>query len=473
MFSKKNISIFILGAVFMIAGIATGSDTDQGPYTDPLDPTPYRLRGAQLGQRTVPVAAGTEFNPAISVIVDFLYGHFTEDLDDPPGFGMGHDHGHGHGHDHGHGIDEGFQLREVELTFTGTVDPYFDAMAMLGFSDHDVEVEEAFITSRMLPWGLQVKAGKFFSDVGYINKQHMHDWLFADAPWMREYLFGDEGLNEVGIQLSWLPPTDTYLRFGAEILQGESEGVANYIGPGRHEIVAMRPDDAGAPERVRWRASDGLREKEGPRLFTGFAKMAPDIGMNHALQLGVFGGYSRAFQQSDAHSSGRLETWDGDAWFGGLDAVYKYDGQGMLGHRNFVLQAEYMRRWLDLDYRSQQFADGSTLVTTDANTQSWEQDGLYVQGVYGIAPRWNVGLRFDALGLVNDGYEGRGTPESFGTSYRYTGQVSYAPTEFSRLRLQAGYTDLAHDDHDHDHADSWMIALQYNISLGVHGAHAF
>ncbi len=465
----KYLGSAVLAAIVLLQGTVKGSERD-GPASDPLDPTPYRLRSAQIGQRDLPTATGTEFNPAISVIVDFTYAHITEELDDPPGFDLG-GHSHSHGHEHGHGIEEGFQLREVELTFTGTVDPYFDAMAMLGFSDHGVEIEEAFITTRMLPWGLQLKAGKFLSDVGYINKQHMHDWLFADAPWMREHLFGEEGLNEIGVQLSWLPPLDTYLRLGAEVLQGESEGVANYIGPGRHEIVTLLPDTAGAPERNRWRADNGLSEKEGPRLFTGFAKMAPDIGMSHALQFGVFGGYSRAFQQEETHSSGRLETWDGDTWFGGVDAVYKYDGQGAMGHRNFVLQAEYMQRRLSLDYRSQQFADASNFVTTDANKQTWTQDGLYVQGVYGFAPRWNAGLRFDALGLTNDGYEGRGTPESFDASYRYTGQVSYAPTEFSRLRLQTSYTNMASDGHDH--SDSWMIALQYNISLGVHGAHAF
>ncbi len=468
--SFKRFGFAALAAALLLQAHA---DTEErtGPVSDPLDPTPYRMGAAQLGDRLLPTATGTEFNPAISVIVDFTYAHITDELDDPPGFDLG-GHSHAHGHDHGHGIEEGFQLREVELTFTGTVDPYFDAMAMLGFSDHGVEVEEAFITSRMLPGGLQLKAGKFFSDVGYINKQHMHDWLFIDAPWMREHLFGEEGLNEMGVQLSWLPPTETYVRLGAEVFQGESEGVANYIGPGRHQIVTHLPGPGGAPERVRWRADNGLSEAEGPRLFTAFAKMAPDIGFNHALKLGVFGGYSRAYQQAEAHSSGRLETWDGDAWFGGLDAVYKYDGQGMLGHRNLVLQAEYMQRHLNLDYRSQQFESFSSLVTTDFNKQNWKQDGLYVQGVYGIAPRWNVGLRLDALGLlVNDGYEGRGTTEDFGTSYRYTGQISYAPTEFSRLRMQSSYTRLADDDHGRD--DSWMIALQYNISLGVHGAHAF
>ena len=468
MHSKLFISLLTAGV------LSTGAivNAQTGPASDPLDPVPARMRAMQVTERKAPVATGTEFNPAISVILDAAYVYLSDELEVPPGFVIGE---HAHGHDEDHGLEEGFQLREVELTFTGTVDPYFDAMAMIGLSDHGAEIEEAFITSRMLPYGLQVKVGKFFSDVGYINKQHMHDWLFFDQPWMREFMFGDHGLNEIGLQLSWLPPTDTYIRLGGEILQGESEGIANYIGPGQHEIVTMLPGGDNTPQRNRWRADDGLSDKDGPRLFTGFAKIAPDIGMNHAVQFGTFGGYSRSYQQEEAHSSGRLETWDGDAWFAGADFVYKYNGQGAQGHRNFSLQAEYIYRELSLDYKSQQFTGFSTLVTTDANKQRWKQDGLYVQAVYGFAPRWNAGLRGDIVGITNDGYEDRGTPEDFGTSYRLTGQVSFAPSEFSRVRLQASYMEMAEDDHDddHGHQDAWMIALQYNISLGVHGAHAF
>ncbi len=462
-----------VGKLALAIGIAL-APVLKSPAESPVGPIPAHRQPASMGQRIQAITTGREFNPAMSVILDFTYAYSTEEAEEPAGFELG-EHSHGHGHDHDHGIADGFNLRELELTFTGTVDPYFDAMAMVTMSGHDIEVEEAHITTRMLPAGFQIKAGQFLSDVGYINKKHLHDWLFADQPWMREFLFGDEGLNEKGIQLSWLPPTPLYTRLGVEVLEGESPGVAAYEGPGRHQIVSLTPGPGGAPTRNRWRAPDGLRERDGPRLFTGFAKFAPDIGLNSALQFGAFGGYSRAYQAKEAHSSGRLETWDGDAWFAGADIVYKYDGQGVMGHRNLVLQAEYMFRQLDLDYQSREFVNFSTLAATDANRQRWKQDGLYVQGVYGFAPRWTAGLRADVMGLVNDGYAGRGVPERFGTSYRWTGQLSYAPTEFSRIRLQAGYADPAHDDNGngHDHHEAWMFVLQYNVSLGAHGAHAF
>ena len=452
----------------------------RGPQRDPLDPAPARTRALQLGGDAA-VTSGTAFNPAISVILDGTYGYFSSDIDEPPGFDFGHSHGHSHGHGgHGHGVEEGFNLREAELTFTGSVDPYFDMMVMASITASDIELEEAYITTSSLPAGLQVKAGKFLSDVGYINKQHIHDWYFVDQPWMRELMFGDEGLNEVGVQLSWLAPLPTYTRFGVEVLEGTSSGVANFVGDGRHEMVTVLPGEDNQPVRNRWRAHKNLNDKNGPRLFTGFVKWAPDLGFDHAMQLGAFGGYSRIWQNEEGHSSGRLETWDGDSRFIGADLVYKYGRGGLMGHGNFVLQAEYVLRELDVEYQSRQFTNFSTLALTgpaddpDQRDQRWRQDAFYLQGVYGFAPRWNAGLRVDGVGLTNRAFDDgrdsmgrRGMRDDVGASWRYSGQVTFAPTEFSRLRGQISYNDL-----DDGHS-AWQFLLQYNMSLGVHGAHAF
>jgi len=71
------------------------------------------------------VMGGNEFNPAISVILDGIYGNFSRESEAPAGFGEGHEEENGdHGHDeHGHGVEEGFQLRETELAISGAIDP--------------------------------------------------------------------------------------------------------------------------------------------------------------------------------------------------------------------------------------------------------------------------------------------------------------------------------------------------------------
>ena len=457
----KIIAAGLFSALFSPGAAGAGFETPQqlSPVRRQGDATAFRTGGDS------PVGAGTLFNPEISAILDFTYGYFEEGIGEPEGYELAHCHDH----DHDHGISEGFALREAEITMAGALDPYFDMMLMLAVSSHDIELEEGYITSRSLPAGFALKLGKFMSDTGYINKMHPHDWLFIDQPWMNEYLMGEEGLTETGVQLTWMPPTASYTRLGVEILEGKTEGVANYVGEKNHTVVTILPKDPGtddSPERNRWRADMGFEDVKSPRLYTGFLKWGPDIGFDHALQLGLWGGWGRAFQAEDAHSTGRLETWEGESLLGGVDLVYKYNGQGVMGHRNLLLQGEYMYRQLDLEYKNRNFSDFSTLEILDEKEQLWQQDGLYLQGVYGFAPRWNAGLRFDMLGLTNRSYDESESLDD-DPSMRYTGQVSFAPTEFSRFRLQAAYDDPYGEE------SGWKFALQYNVSLGVHGAHTF
>ena len=459
--------------VLLASPVYAQSEAGQATTTmhrDPLDRVGTRAAGLRLSEAGQP---NTAFNPAISVILDGAYfNDFNHDVGSPEGFGGGHDHAHGH--DDG---ETGFSLREAEVTFSASVDNYLDAMVVLAGSEHGFEVEEAYITTRSLPAGLQVKAGRFLSDIGYLNKQHPHDWDFFDRPMVNEYLFGDHGLQETGAQLSWVPATDSYMRFGIEALQGQTHGIAAYQGSSNHTILGFDgdPGDEG-PTRLRWRADNGLSDVSGPRLWTGFVKFAPDLGFDNAVQFGLSYGQSRAWQDMEAHSSGRLETWDGDAWFWGADVIFRHDAGQAFGHGSWSLQAEYFYRNIDADYASRSFTDSSTLVPTvsggaaDLFSGTAKQDGLYVQGVYGFAPRWQFGLRAEALGLTNDSLEpirSSNSFESFHESNRYSGAVTFRPTEFSYFRTQLNYNDF-----DHGHS-GWTMALQFNISLGVHGAHQF
>jgi len=460
--------------VLLASPVYAQSGSDQSTtvmHRDPLDRVGTRTAGLRLGQAGQP---NTAFNPAISVILDGAYfNDFKHEVGSPEGFGGGHDHSHGHGH----GIETGFSLREAEITFSASVDNYLDALLVLSADSHGIEVEEAYITTRSLPAGLQIKAGKFLSDIGYMNKQHPHDWDFFDRPMVNEYLFGDHGLQESGAQLSWVPATENYMRLGLELLQGQSSGIAAYQGSSNHTVLSYdgNPSVQG-PIRQRWQANNGLSDVTGPRLWTGFVKFAPDLGFDNAVQFGLSYGQSRAWQDLETHSTGRLETWDGDAWFWGTDVIFRHDAGQAFGHGSWSLQAEYFYRNIDADYTSRTFANSNTLVPTTAGgmadlfSGTAKQDGLYVQGVYGIAPRWQLGLRAEAVGLTNKSLEpirATNSFESFHESRRYSAAATFRPSEFSYLRTQVNYNDFAHGH------SRWTMALQFNISLGVHGAHQF
>ena len=400
------------------------------------------------------VTSGTAFNPKLSVILDGNYyhddadGEGTEVLGEAFRAGAGHGHAAaGGGHAHG-GADNGFNFREAEIWAGATVDPYFDASATLAVaSDGDVELEEAFAQTRFLPAGLRVKAGKFFSDIGYINRQHPHEWDFTDQNLVHQNLFGNN-LGDIGAQLTWLPKLPFYTLLGFEAFQGDQE-----------RFGALVED---ADEREELNLSD---EDDGPRLFTGFVKVAPDLGYNHALQLGASVAHSTQSQligEIDEEEAG----FEGDQTLWGLDLVYKYDSPRSHGAGDFVIQSEYLYDQKDLTLKA--FEDDPSLVGGD---REFTTDGWYVQGWYGIAPRWQLGLRYDVLGLTNEA-EGVGGNEEFDESDRWTLALTYRPSEFSLVRLNAATADIVTSE-EGDRDDLAYIYLQYILSLGSHGAHKF
>lgn len=413
------------------------------------------------------VTSGSAFNPQISVILDGNY--YNDDVDGEGtellGMADGIHHVHGHDDDHGHGghshggAEEGFNFRSAEIAFSASVDHYFDATALMVVdSDGEVDLEEAYFKTRSLPYGLKVKAGKFLSDIGYINNQHMHEWDFTDQNLAYLNLLGDHGLRDTGVQVTWLPDWEHYTLFGFEAFQGDQEKLGALA---EDDAIEEAADEAGVDEDAL-----GLDdEDEGPRLYTAFVKYAPDLGYDHALQLGAWGGY--ADQHQEIHEEPVIHALQGDAWMWGLDAVYKYDGGGAYGKGDFKLQGEYIWQRKDLDVVFHE--TNPAMIGQD---REFTQDGFYLQGLYGFAPRWQAGLRYDVTGWTNERRSDDNSAADFDwdESDRWTAALTWTPTEYSELRLQYSKADITIDG---DSNDFDYMYLQYEMSLGSHGAHKF
>lgn len=385
------------------------------------------------------------FNPDISAIVDMFY--YDENSDEGMSHvageiaGFGHTEAEGEEHDHGHshGPENGFNLRHLELQFSGTVDPYFKATAIAAVDLESAEMEVAEIETTGLPLGLKVKGGKFFSDFGYINAQHAHEWDFTDQPLIYQLTLGSHGLNDIGLQLSWLAPTPFFLLAGVEAFQGNNEEAFAYHGDGE------------------------LPEDDGPRVGVGWLKIGPNLPGNHGLQFGTFAA-TGTHQEEHAEEDGE-ESFDGDTSFWGADAVYKYNASRPYGQGDVTVQAEYFSRKKDLD-----------LVAAEAepelvgNSKIDNQDGYYVQATYGFAPRWRAGLRWEQVGLTNDTEEPDGSREDFDPSDRASAMLDFTPSHFSRLRLQVNQGSYATEE---DTEDVTEVYVQWLVSLGAHGAHKF
>ena len=353
------------------------------------------------------------------------------------------------------GVDgpaEGFNLGESELGIFSTVDPYLDAYANISFSADAVGVEEAAFVTRALPAGWQLRGGKFLSGFGYQNGKHAHAWDFTDQNLAYSALVGGEGLKDTGLQVTWLPPLDTYLQLGAEVLQGDQEkfGAATDL----QEVA----DTLAVPL-----AALPPLDRHGPQLFIAFAKVAPDIGAANALQLGVSYATHRSQQEVQASGSDLLYA-DGDAGLLGLEAIWKRTATGNYGVGSARVQAEYLRLEKNLDIVF------DTVAADVGKTVTGTQDGFYIQGVYGFAPRWEGGLRYDATGMTND-VATAGTTAGLGNSSRLSAEFPFRPSEFSYLRLQ--FSEASVVDASGTQNDFSQLMIQYNLSLGAHGAHAF
>ncbi|EKF75866.1 phosphate-selective porin O and P [Alcanivorax hongdengensis A-11-3] len=398
------------------------------------------------------------FNPAISVILGGLYYH-----DDAQGEGMEridemdnafHSHGGSEEHDHGD-LSRGFNLGESEITMSGSVDSYFDARLTASITGSgDLDLEEAWIRSQALPAGLQIKAGRFLSAIGYHNERHSHQWNFADQNLAYRSLFGEESLGGDGVQVSWLAPTATFLQLGLEATQGDNlEGVGGTI-----DADSVAEDIGGGVT-----ADDlGLATQDGPQLGVFYARLAPDLGARHALQLGLSVAHHRHSQAYHDEGTEQFVT-EGDSDVYGLQAVFKRFATGNYGLGAATVQGEYFHAETDQEavYHSNPAELGLPLTA--------RQDAGYLSASYGFAPRWQVSARYAAAGINGQVKEGD-DKEDIGISYQNSLALTWYATEFSKVRLQFNRNDIDGEDG----RDTYnQVFLQYNLSLGAHGAHSF
>jgi hypothetical protein len=371
------------------------------------------------------------FNPSISLILSGLY---TGTSRDPATYSIG---GFPLPPDAEIGpVRRGFSLAETELGFAASIDPWFQGAANLTFAaDNSVSVEEAYVQTTALGNGLSLKAGRFFSNVGYLNPQHSHTWDFVDNPLAYQAMLGTQ-YGDDGVRLTWLAPTERLLEFTAELGRGRTfpGGDNNRNGAGMASFSVHTGDDIG--DSHSWRA--GLSFLSAKADDQALALM--DAAGNPAA--GAF--------------SGSTNVWL-------LDGVWKWAPNGNATRTNFKLQGEYL-------YSTR----SGTLVYEPASLASSGsyrvgQSGWYVQGVYQFMPRWRVGLRTERLDPGNPDY-GANTGLIATTDYRprkNTLMFDFNPSEFSRIRLQ-----FAQDRARESGTDN-QVFLQYQMSLGAHGAHSY
>ncbi|MBW8182767.1 hypothetical protein [Shewanella nanhaiensis] len=372
-------------------------------------------------------------NPAISAVLDGYYQNTERPMAERvEGFGLGH----------------------TELALSANVDDMFygklTAVVEIHEGETELGIEEAFIQTLAMPGGFSIRAGRFLSDVGYLNNQHVHTDAFSDRPAAYRAFLGSHYFDD-GVRFNYVAPTDLYWAMGVEAFKGDS-----------------------------MRAADEHNEREYEELgvYTAYTKFGGDIGANGSWQAGLSymrneNGRMTADEHDDheeeesghdhGHEHSHSAQYTGENTYI-ADFVYKWAPNGNYKYQHLTLSGEYFKvtDFTPLEEHGHDEHDHEHEVGQGVD----DQQGWYLSGVYQFSPNWSAGLRYgevETQEMHGDHFDPQKLKET---------EVSLAwhHSHFSTVRLQ--YTNQKGTNFDGIEDDN-VITLQYVMTLGAHGAHQF
>ena len=164
-------------------------------------------------------------NPNISFGMDFFGGVSTSDassISEPSDLGYG---------------NNGFFLREAQLSLVAPLDPFTRGKAFIAASSEGFVVDEVYMEWLNLPLNMNLKAGVFKSEFGFLNRFHDHALPQFDRPRVLVNMFGTGGLGGAGLASNFLlPPViahasslDISVVYGSNPQSFSSESEAGFV----------------------------------------------------------------------------------------------------------------------------------------------------------------------------------------------------------------------------------------------------
>ena len=319
----------------------------------------------------------------------------------------------------------GFVPGHNEISFGAPIDDVFNGRLTAVIEDHEGEteigLEEAFVQTTGLGYGLSAKAGRFLSSIGYLNNQHTHADSFSTRPVVYRALLGSHYFDD-GVQLALTLPTELYWRISVEALQGSQVSSDDNIG-----------------------------------LYTFSTKLGGDISVSQSWQAGLSYMNNRSPSVDEDHDHDEEEHdhaghSHGLSYYGenlyGADLVWKWAPRGNNRQQQVSLSAEYL------------YVDGlNKFASKDDFHEGW-----YASAVWQFTPQWSTGIRYGEVDLKQphgDHFHSQSLQES-------DWMLSYAHSHFSTLRLHY----MHQSGEGFEEIDS-TVMLQFVMSFGEHGAHEF
>lgn len=327
---------------------------------------------------------------------------------------------------------KGLQLGHSDLTAAGGLGRHLHAQITAVAATHEGRlehgIEEAWVESRTLPWGLNLRGGRFASQISALNAQHPHSDDFSERPLMYRAFLGQHWTDD-GLRLNLTLPTPVYWMIGLEAFRGR-----------------RLLEDTDLPSR-------------GLGAHTLSTRLGGDLDRSNSWQLGLGLLHNRHMASPDEHHEGAAEESKDHAphgaWFTGrrthwVDATWKWAPAG--NNRN-----EQIRLTFELAQITDIAAQAPARLRHRAQTLS---------AVWRFHPNWEVGLRSDRLHAYAQ-HEGEWEARRLS---ELSAMLAWKPSHLQTLRLQwSRQSDLIGFESEPNN----RLMLQYIVSFGHHGAHAY
>ncbi|MBR1778564.1 MAG: hypothetical protein IJ752_08305 [Alphaproteobacteria bacterium] len=415
----KNQTPAVLAAMAALACPFQAQATEQD-LLNRINLLENRIKSLETKQNRQPVSGSglSAFNPYISVVLNGTYTHYSRDEKDIIGFQVGEE---------GEFADKGFSLGESEIMIGANVDDKFSANLTAAIVNEDgedkIELEEAFIQSIGLPYGLNLTFGRLKPVFGSLNEKHAHTDDFADRP-LPYRVFLNSAYKDDGLQLSVVLPTDFYAEIGGGAYRG------GYF--------------------------PAAFEGSGIGAANSYLRVGGDISDNQSWLAGFSYLYAKSAEDGRRTDSLRFEGKD---HLYAASLKYSFVPNGNNKESEFVLSGEYLFRnekgnYIDTDGPAGKFDNKSS--------------GWYAQSTFKFLTNWKIGYRYAQM-------KPKETPAALEDTIlnaehhkpeMHSVMAEWDNSEFSRIRVQYNRdkTGFKNDN---------QLIVQYTMSFGAHGAHSY
>jgi hypothetical protein len=309
------------------------------------------------------------------------------------------------------------------------------------------EFEEWFGKLKNLPFGLELRGGKYLNRFGLQNTVHDHGWDYVDQFLVNGRFLGEDGLTSIGGEVSWTLPV-SWTSFLSVSVGVAPEGHAHHHHGEEEEEHEFEGEGARFDDTIvaanwtnQWDYNDFHQYRFGASGAWGdnvWGRTTQVYGVHFEYQ----------WRQNGYEAGGRYFRWRTEAMLRNFDAV-----SGHLPGEDHEHE-EHEHEEHEHEEHGEHHDEDEEHHDEESHPGSFDEFGIYTALAYGFDNGLEFGLRGEFVG----GVASAGLDERFRVSPAVTYYFDRHRTFF--LRAQYNY------DHSNDFGDEHSVFGQVGFNWG-------